>query len=90
MRIEELDDRATHTYIVFMDELRFEWEGRKDKANVSKHGVSFEEARSAFYDEFAIQFFDPDYSEADRFIPSESVTDCESSSSAIVFERVKL
>lgn len=52
-----------------MDQLLFEWDRRKEKANVSKHGVSFEEARSAFYDEFAIQFFDPDHSEAeDRFI----------------------
>ena len=52
-----------------MIELRFEWDARKDKANVRKHGVSFEEARTAFYDENAIQFFDPDHSEdEDRFI----------------------
>ena len=90
MRIEELDDRATHTYIYLWTSCGL-WEGRKDKANVSEHGVSFEEAGSAFYDDFAIQFFNPDHSEAeDRFIPLESVTDCESSSSAVVFERVKL
>ena len=56
-------------YNVRMDSLQFEWDNRKDKANVKKHGVSFEEARSAFYDEFAIQFFDPDHSDTeDRFI----------------------
>ena len=56
-------------YNVRMDGLRFEWDTRKDKANVKKHGVSFEEARTVFYDEFAIQFFDPDHSDAeDRFI----------------------
>jgi len=56
-------------YNVRMDSLQFEWDNRKDKANVKKHGVSFEEARLAFYDEFAIQFFDPDHSETeDRFI----------------------
>ena len=52
-----------------MIELQFEWDKRKEKANVRKHGISFEEARSAFYDENAIQFFDPDHSgEEDRFI----------------------
>ena len=52
-----------------MNELRFEWDERKDRTNVEKHGVSFEEARTAFYDENAIQFFDPDHSEdEDRFI----------------------
>ena len=52
-----------------MDELRFEWDKRKEKANIKKHGVSFDEARAVFYDENAIQFFDPDHSEEeDRFI----------------------
>ncbi len=52
-----------------MDELRFEWDERKDRTNVRKHGVSFEEARIAFFDEKAVQFFDPDHSEdEDRFI----------------------
>ena len=52
-----------------MSELRFEWDARKEKANARKHGVSFEEARTAFYDENAVQFFDPDHSQdEDRFI----------------------
>ncbi len=52
-----------------MIELRFEWDKRKEKANIQKHGVSFNEARTVFYDENAIQFFDPDHSESeDRFI----------------------
>ena len=56
-------------YSVHMGELRFEWDGRKDKGNISKHGVAFEEARTAFFDEHAIQFFDPDHSEdEERFI----------------------
>jgi len=56
-------------YNVHMDELRFDWDQRKEKANNKKHGVSFEEARTVFYDESAIQFFDPDHSdEEDRFI----------------------
>jgi uncharacterized protein len=36
-----------------MSTLRFEWDGRKAAANLKKHGVSFEEAKSAFYDERA-------------------------------------
>ena len=52
-----------------MTEIIFEWDDKKDKANKRKHGVSFEEARTAFYDENAIQYFDPDHSdEEDRFI----------------------
>ncbi len=52
-----------------MAELRFEWDGRKEKANITKHGISFEEARTVFYDENAVLFFDPDHSEnEDRFI----------------------
>ena len=52
-----------------MPELRFEWDDAKEKLNIRKHGVSFEEARTAFYDEKAVQFFDPDHSEdEDRFI----------------------
>ena len=52
-----------------MAELRFEWDKRKEKANIKKHGISFDEARTAFYDENAIQYFDPDHSDVeDRFI----------------------
>ena len=52
-----------------MDGLRFEWDKAKDRANVRKHGVSFEEAKTVFLDENAIRYFDPDYSEdEDRFI----------------------
>jgi uncharacterized DUF497 family protein len=56
-------------YNVRMAELRFEWDLRKEKTNIKKHGVSFEEARTAFYDESAVQFYDPDHSdEEDRFV----------------------
>ncbi len=49
--------------------LRFEWDERKDRSNAKKHGVGFEEARMAFYDEHAVQFFDPEHSEDEnRFI----------------------
>ena len=64
-----LDPFLINTYNVHVIELNFEWDGRKEKANINKHGVSFNEARTVFYDENALQFFDPDHSEdEDRFI----------------------
>lgn len=52
-----------------MDQMGFEWDDKKEKTNIKKHGISFGEASTAFYDENAIQFFDPDHSEGeDRFI----------------------
>jgi len=49
--------------------LRFEWDERKNSANQNKHGVSFEEAQSVFFDEGAIEYDDPGHSdEEDRFI----------------------
>ena len=52
-----------------MMELRFEWDKRKEKSNIKKNGISFNEACTVFYDENAIQFFDPDHSDdEDRFI----------------------
>lgn len=52
-----------------MSALHFEWDDRKAAANLKKHGVSFEEARSVFYDDRAKLIDDPDHSEdEDRFI----------------------
>jgi uncharacterized protein len=52
-----------------MADLKFSWDARKDRANRRKHGVSFEEALTVFYDENAREFVDPDHSEdEDRFI----------------------
>lgn len=49
--------------------IEFEWDVAKDKLNRKKHEVSFEEAKSVFYDDFAIQFYDEENSiEEDRFL----------------------
>jgi hypothetical protein len=49
--------------------LAFEWGSRKASANRKKHGVSFEEASSAFSDEHALVIADPDHSDdEDRFV----------------------
>jgi uncharacterized DUF497 family protein len=48
---------------------RFEWEPRKANVNLKKHGITFEEAKSVFYDDHAKLLDDPDHSEdEDRFI----------------------
>jgi len=47
----------------------FEWNKRKASENARKHGVSFEEATSAFLDENARVIPDPEHSgEEDRFV----------------------
>ena len=52
-----------------MQDLRFEWDRRKNVHNQRKHGVSFEEAETAFLDEQALLLEDPDHSSReDRFI----------------------
>ena len=53
-----------------MDNIKFVWDKRKDSGNQKKHdGVSFDEAKTVFYDEFARLIHDPDHSEdEDRFI----------------------
>jgi hypothetical protein len=49
--------------------MQFEWDEKKNKANESKHGVSFEEAQTVFFDENAYEFGDPDHSEdEERFL----------------------
>ena len=50
--------------------IKFEWDEEKALKNIKKHGISFEEASSVFYDDFAVQFYDVDHSqlEEDRFL----------------------
>ena len=52
-----------------MTDVVFEWDEAKNRANRKKHGVSFEEARSAFLDESARVLPDPEHSEdEERFV----------------------
>jgi uncharacterized DUF497 family protein len=49
--------------------IRFAWDPAKASANLRQHRVSFEEAQTVFYDEFAVQFVDDDHSsEEKRFL----------------------
>ena len=52
-----------------MLEIRIEWDSAKADENIKKHGVSFEEAQTVFYDDFAVEFYDDTNSEwEDRFL----------------------
>jgi len=64
-----VDKDAACSYTVVMDALHFVWDPKKARTNIDKHGVSFEEARSVFYDEYAVEFYDDVHSEwEDRFL----------------------
>lgn len=65
--------KLDHNYSVIilegMSELTFEWDTAKATSNLQKHGVSFEEAKTVFTDQFARMIADPDHSaDEDRFI----------------------
>ena len=52
-----------------MGAMEFEWDPDKALRNLSKHGVSFQEAATVFGDPMAVTYFDPDHSEEeDRFL----------------------
>jgi uncharacterized DUF497 family protein len=46
--------------------MRFEWDREKAAANLRKHGVSFDEAATVFFDPLAATFDDPDHSTQER------------------------
>ena len=49
--------------------LKFEWDKRKAISNLKKHGVSFEEAATAFGDPLSLTIHDPDHSiDEDRYL----------------------
>lgn len=49
--------------------MRFEWDENKAQINIKKHGVTFDEAKTAFYDAAALLIDDPEHSDdEERFI----------------------
>jgi uncharacterized protein len=55
--------------------MRFGWDNAKNEANISKHGVSFEQAREVFADGNALDIFDDLHSDfEDRFITMGRIT----------------
>jgi uncharacterized DUF497 family protein len=52
-----------------MKVISFEWDNKKAVSNLDKHGISFDEAKTAFWDPNARVIHDPDHSiDEDRFI----------------------
>ena len=52
-----------------MNDIRFEWDENKNQISIQKHGISFQEAVTVFYDDNAVLFDDPEHSEyEERFI----------------------
>lgn len=52
-----------------MESIKFEWDNNKNEINKKKHKISFEEARTVFYDPEALVINDPEHSDQeDRFI----------------------
>ncbi|MBE9193429.1 BrnT family toxin [Gloeocapsopsis crepidinum LEGE 06123] len=51
-----------------MDSLRFEWDDQKAQLNIKKHGISFDEAATIFYDPHYLEDYDEAHSDQeDRF-----------------------
>ena len=49
--------------------MKFEWDREKEKRNIRKHAISFDEAVTVFYDPLSATFHDQDHSiTEDRFI----------------------
>jgi uncharacterized DUF497 family protein len=49
--------------------MKFEWDTNKEKINIQKHSVTFEQASYVFADKFALNMFDDDHSdEEDRWL----------------------
>ena len=52
-----------------MQIINFEWDENKNRINQNKHKISFDEAKTVFYDEEALVIDDPEHSEEEeRFI----------------------
>lgn len=52
-----------------MENITFGWDASKASSNKKKHGISFEEAKTAFYDENALVIHDPEHShDEERFV----------------------
>ena len=49
--------------------MKFDWDPTKNKKNIKKHGVDFEEAKTVFQDEMALELYDEENSgDEDRYI----------------------
>jgi len=64
-----IDMKMNSIYNVYMNEIYFDWDESKNRTNIKKHKVSFEEAKTVFFDPNARIINDPDHSQKeDRFV----------------------
>ena len=62
-------NNQSDTFGVRLTLMEFEWERNKATVNLSRHSISFDEAKTIFQDPFYIVFHDPDHSfEEDRCV----------------------
>lgn len=63
-----IDQSVYYNYNIIMD-IKFQWDENKNQINQKKHKISFEEAKTVFYDAEALVIDDPEHSaEEERFI----------------------
>jgi len=49
--------------------MQFEWDPKKARLNLRKHGITFDEAATVFLDDLSLTGYDPDHSnDEDRFV----------------------
>ena len=53
-------------YNIDMDNITFDWDSRKASLNEKKHCISFDEAKTVFFDEHAKVIHDPDHSDIEE------------------------
>lgn len=64
-----VDKKLQCNYIKCVKYIQFEWDEDKNELNRKKHRISFDEAKTVFYDPEALLIHDPDHSEdEERFI----------------------
>jgi uncharacterized protein len=67
--LNTFDTATYHNYTINMKYIQFEWDETKNSSNITKHHISFEEAKTVFYDPHARIITDPEHSDSeDRFI----------------------
>lgn len=64
-----LDKNLQYNYHVIIRNIAFEWDANKASLNKKNHGISFDEARTVFFDENAAVIHDPEHSATEeRFV----------------------
>jgi uncharacterized DUF497 family protein len=58
-----LETWKANPYYANIRAMIFEWDRQKAKQNINKHGISFDETVTVFYDPLSATFTDPDHSE---------------------------